>query len=498
VAIYAWEGSAWGSPQFLNTIINGDLFWDGAYLEIQVPNTVIGMDPTTGSYALSLMSFPAAEGSSPQDSVPSDPNVPGSALLSRFTSVSDKMMAITPPNNSEGDPTTYSSIHPFSWEQPTGSNGSTPWAGQNVEVNLDPLFTGDPAAELNVVATIPYLSSNTNAWNKDFLGDNTYYWRVQARYLDGSTPIFGAWSEPRKLERTGFVPQNLQESVTFATPTFTWDLVEGAESYDVALDDDPNFGSPKVWNTTHNSLTPTEALANGTYYWRVRIRRWGSVINEWSQVESFTLDLPKPTGLQPHDPDELSVIRTTPTLCWQPLIAETDGNPVLAAYEYRVEVSKGDPTFSTIYERVDTQQSCWTPTKGYDDGKYYWRVAMIDGQGDFSDTAEFTKQYPITTLISPLSGAAITDIPTFVWTPVQGAASYKLEISKNSTFSPIYDSIITDNTRYTSRKVFDEFTPNYFWRVAMIDDDNKYGPFNDATIILGGENQVYLPLMLRE
>jgi hypothetical protein len=56
-------------------------------------------------------------------------------------------------------------------------------------------------------------------------------------------------------------------------------------------------------------------------------------------------------------------IHTTPTFCWDPLIVSSEGDPVLAAYKYRLQVSRGDPTFSTIYEQVETEQSCWTSTR---------------------------------------------------------------------------------------------------------------------------------------
>jgi len=70
-----------------------------------------------------------------------------------------------------------------------------------------------------------------------------------------------------RLELRGFLAKELSEAVTFATPTFSWSLVEGAESYDLQVDNDPNFGSPEVnINTRQNTFTPTYTLANGTYY----------------------------------------------------------------------------------------------------------------------------------------------------------------------------------------------------------------------------------------
>ena len=273
--------------------------------------------------------------------------------------------------------------------------------------------------------------------------------------------------------------------------------MEGAEYYELQGDDDPNFKSPAInISTRQNSYTWTSTLANGTYYWQVRVRRYGSIINDWSAPKMFNLSLPKPELLSP-EPGAL--VKRAPTMCWSPIV-EFSGSPlvpVLTAWKYRVQVSK-DSSFSTIFDNIDTEQTCWTPTKGYDDGAYHWRVAMIDGNGKlgaYSDSQTFTKQYPITTLISPLGDEPITSTPTFVWTPVDGAASYRLEVSLYPSFAPTVDAITTNNTRFTSSKVYD-LDQTYYWRVAIIDADRKQGPFNDS-IILGDIIKTYLPLILK-
>ena len=123
---------------------------------------------------------------------------------------------------------------------------------------------------------------------------------------------------------------------------------------------------------------------------------------------------------------------------------------------------------------------------------------MIDGNGklgNYSPAATFTKQYPITTLISPVGGS-IPDTPTFIWTPVDGAATYVFKVSKYSIFSPTYDSIETINTQYTPTKTYDS-NILYYWRVAIQDRNGRQGPFTDATILIGEGNYTFLPLIKR-
>jgi hypothetical protein len=275
--------------------------------------------------------------------------------------------------------------------------------------------------------------------------------------------------------------------------------VEGAQSYDLQVDNDPNFGSMEInINTTQVSYTPINTLGNGDYYWRVRIKRWGNVTNDWSPSQSFTLTLPIPTGLTPNDPGATQVVGRAPTLCWQPvLVNDSEGQAVLAAYRYRVQILLN----STPVDTIETEQTCYTPTMGYADGTYTSRVAMIDGNyraGDYSEPATFTKQYRVTTLLDPVEGS-VAATPTFSWTAVDGAANYVLEISQSPTFGAIYDSVYTNNTRYTPNRIYE--TPRtYFWRVAMIDQNNKMGPFNDAEVLLDPNDlpyKLYLPLNKR-
>ena len=379
ISVFAWNGSVWGYGQTLPDI-GGSLYINSGYVELQLLNGSIGMEQTTSSASVMLFSVNTST-NLVEDSVPSDPNVPGSAQLSRFSAVSERMNIISPPNTVTGDPRTISSILPFFWDWPTGSNDATPFAGSRLEVHLDAAYTSLKATYLNKSDTYNtrYLSWNNVTLVNDVVGDNIYYWRVQPRYkLPGLQEAFGAWTGGWSFYRLGFTAQNLKTSVTFATPTFSWDMAEGASTYRLQVSTDPNFGSTVINQVTpNNSYTPQGTLAQGHYYWRVQVNRYSGIVNDWSQVEQFNLSLPTPTGLMP----DQEIVSYPPTFCWDPLIKYKDESPyepILTAWKYRVQVSR-DQSFSTIYDFIDTHNTCWTPTKGYLDGTYYWHVAMIDG-----------------------------------------------------------------------------------------------------------------------
>jgi hypothetical protein len=492
VAIYRWTGSSWADPDPLDAI-GGDLSFAAGYLEFRVPSTHIGMEAETGSLALALFSVNAS--GQVMDALPAG----GLNPLNRFASVSERMNLVAPPNDGTGDPATFPSVHPLFWDWPV----EAPWEGYQVQVATDQDFTSSVWDYTLVSFGDPHLAAPPHTPDKDLTGDNTYYWRVRPIYNEpvGLNPG-GAWSQSSRFERQGFIPQNLTESVTFATPTFTWDMVEGAAAYDLQVDSDSSFGSPEFGTitTAQNSYTPLITLDNGQYYWRVRVRRYQNITNDWTAPETFTLTLPKPSGLAPHDPDPLHAVDHAPTLCWNHLSASSGGVPVLTAWKYRVQVSNNS-AFGAILETAETEQKCWTTARGYADGTYYWRVAMMDGQGrlgDYSAAAVFTKQYPVPTLVSPLD-ETVSGAPTYVWTPVNGASAYKLEVSLSPTFSTLYESVTTNNARYTPTRVYNSGL-TYYWRVAILDKDAKPGPFTDATLILdptGPTEKVYLPAVRR-
>ncbi len=500
VAIYRRTGDAWAAPQTLADV-GGSLYYSAtaAYLELQIPNTAIGMDETTGSASVALFSLRAAGGHA-QDTVPSDPAVAyrtpdaGGEIttLSRFTAVSERLTLAAPPTDATGDPTTWPSVGPFAWHLPVEVFG-TWWHGYQFQAAVDPLFT-TVIADYWMRFGGPIYAPPSHTQYEDLAGDNTYYWRVRPLYIPTGAPIDhrGAWSVPGRFERQGFVPENLRTSVTFATPTFAWEMVEGAESYELQVGADPGFGSPVISvTTTRNSYTPRDTLAQGTYYWRVRVRRQTNIANRWTASQTLALALPQPSGLI-HNP--AGVTPAAPTLCWTPLVVNSGDTPVLAAFKYRLQTSP-DPTFSTPTETSDTEQACWTPVKGYADGAYYWRVALVDGNGrigDYSAAATFTKQYPAPVQVSPPPGSTLAETPTFIWQHVAGAAKYKLETSLYPNFSPTLETVTTANTHFTtaSRLTVDQI---YHWRVAMVDKDGMQGPFAESTVSVAyADLQVYV------
>lgn len=493
--VYSWNGTAWDIGHKLADI-GGDLYFSSGYAELRLPNHSIGMTQVTGSASVMLFTVRKNDGKS-QDTVPSDPSVPGPSVLTRFSSVSERMNLIYPPSNSTGDPSTFPSIPPFYWDWPTGSNGATPFAGSIIQVDLDRNYSPPHEVSFAVNSSTSYFSENNITLLNDILGDSTYYWRIQPRYLfEGHPDAFGAWTGGWSIVRRGFTVENLAASTINSIVSFNWDMAEGADAYRLQISADPGFNDLSLDVVTSlNSFYPQQTLPQGIYYWRVKIERYGGISNDWTEGVPFEVTIPSPQGLNPNDG---LGIQSTPKFCWDPVVLYDDsGNAVYSAWKYQLQVST-DPNFNYIYDAIETSNHCWAPNHGYADGTYYWHVAMMDGAGQigpYSLTGRFTKQYNPPVLLNPIKGTEPAT-PTFKWSNVDGAATYVLEVSPHPSFFPVYDAVETTGTQFTPTKVYDS-NRVYYWRVAIRDADKVQGPYAVARFQIGVVAFNYLPQINR-
>jgi len=80
-----------------------------------------------------------------------------------------------------------------------------------------------------------------------------------------------------------------------STPTFTWENIRPADDYQIQVDDSSAFSSPEIdVSVAQKQYTPSTALPDGQYYWRLRMTRTG-VSSDWSEVSSFSVS----TGAEP-------------------------------------------------------------------------------------------------------------------------------------------------------------------------------------------------------
>jgi len=323
-----------------------------------------------------------------------------------------------------------------------------------------------PQSDLNAV----YWESTTlnlNLTPNTAIPNGPLYWRVGS-YQTGDTQP-SAWSE--KLNFRKYIPAPIltapPDHIALTAPVFRWNPLAGAAYYKIEITQDAGFTAIDATFTTYNpSFTPNSTLPHGTYYWRVRGVDAGGNEGENSAIWSFVKRIPPPKLLAPVD--QLWIV--FPSLSWS---AVED-----AAY-YRVEISP-NVAFNPITFSDITYATRLTPSNTLPHGTLYWRVRGVDAdghEGENSAPGSFIKYIEAPKLISPANNANVT-LPVFEWSPVEGAVTYKVEVSQLASFNSLADTYTT----YQARLIPSQSLPagNYFWRVTGLDSDNHSGQISDA------------------
>ncbi|MEJ5311208.1 MAG: hypothetical protein WHX52_15700 [Anaerolineae bacterium] len=506
VPLYTWITTtlSW-DPQVKNLVdvgqVGGGIYYSSttSYVELRMPKTAIG-DKGDKPFSLSVVLFSATSNTATTaaDTVPDNGDSP--SILHESKTIGDQATLSLPVG---GLPAEYPQL-PYSPYLYAESPKTDLVGGYKIQVARDPQFTSIiQSMQTTCTGCEPYPDIFLYMYTtKSIYEDSTLYWRYLIRHKSNNVYYDAPPSEPQLFTKSGLAPGNLRVEGIASTPKFVWDAVEGAAAYRFELAINQDF-SPLTHNATvnHESYTPLEAYAPGTYYWRVRATnaQGTSYSGPWSAVSTFTITLPRPTLIEPATG---SIVNGIPVFKWAAVLSPgTTQTPGWGAPRYRLQVSR-NPNFSDYIDDIILDTISWTPTKTYPDGDYYWRVAVRDAnnnQGPFSDVYTFVKQYPVVTLVSPLTGTlAIDPFPTFIWQPITttSVSRYRIEIAQNPQFSPLIDYATTHNARFTPSKKY--ATAQYYWRIAMIDKSGSYGPWTNSIVLIDPyPYDIFLPLVLR-
>jgi hypothetical protein len=360
-----------------------------------------------------------------------------------------------------------------------------------VEVSTSPTF-------VPVEAT--YTTYNTRTTPVDTLAHGLHYWRVSGLDADGhvGTPTAG-WSFTKTIPAPNLASPN--DTASVITPTMEWQAVDGAAYYKVELSASPTFVPVSATFTTYNlRITPVDALALNTYYWRVSGVDADGHVGENTSRRFNLIAPPAATDAVPQllTPADAATITTDPTFSWTRVIT--------AGFHYRLVVST-NPSFSTTYDSVITDYNSYTPNTvespdAYPNGTYYWKVEARTSGGTVIATSaarSFTKQEPLP-LIAPANGAALSSTPTFEWSQIVGAHHYHLVVSTNPGFSTTYDSVYTDYAKYTPYSpagIASYANGTYYWKVEALTSGGTAITTSTAWNFTIGMRKVYLPLVRR-
>jgi hypothetical protein len=301
-----------------------------------------------------------------------------------------------------------------------------------------------PLAGPNVPPPDPRYGQVGVAGDHSPISGKAYCFRLRAR--TGNAAVFSDWTQLGGLDATGFVytdppvgdgtPATMQPdsynsplsgSSTPRNPLFTWDPVEGANSYWVVVAKDQEF--TEIFDVAFTRVPVYSPRVGGTpetypddttpYYWAVLPAgtAGGGLVGTVPSQQSpqvFVKASDAPALISPAQGTDLS---NQPVFRW----AWREGTR-----DYRLQVAQ-DPTFGELLDDVKTQATSFTPTKSYPaDTVLYWRVRVTDVKDrglTWSQTGTFRRRLPIPALATdnPIGGPAI---PALAWQPVNGAVSY--------------------------------------------------------------------------
>jgi Big-like domain-containing protein len=280
--------------------------------------------------------------------------------------------------------------------------------------------------------------------------DKTYpegpiYWRVQA--IDGSSnPLtFNTTASGTLTKASPKVVLSYPGAgaTVQGLPYFRWTPQAFAAKYELQLasNGDTLFSSGNViisgQQTKLSAWSPTSPLPAGDYAWRVRRLDVQDKSGPWSLPRTFTLELPAPTLVSPAD--DYNFLTNDLLFSW---------TGVQGAAQYRFQSSSSN-TFSTLIENEPTVMTSYAPTRLYTDGRYYWRVQVLDAQNNVLSTSAsrtFRKDntIPIVTSKSPLTVAPITGAFSVVFSEaVTGVSATTFKMVLAGTVTAVAGTVAT-------------------------------------------------------
>lgn len=242
-------------------------------------------------------------------------------------------------------------------------------------------------------------------------------------------------------------------------PSFQWNSVANATSYQILVDNNSNFSSPEI-DVSASSLSydALAALPDGVYYWRVRGR---SSVGDgpWSGFRVVTIDTSPPSAPNLSNPTVNRVMTTArPAFSW---VGTTGAN------RYRLQVDDNSDFSSPIISQELTTLSYISPVS-LPQGTYYWRVQARDAALNWGSYGE-ERSFTVNIQRLPANNGYSTDTtPIFQWYGWTGASRYQLQVDDNSDFSSPLIEFNTTNASvlsHSSTTVLSYGT--YNWRVNI-------------------------------
>jgi len=329
--------------------------------------------------------------------------------------------------------------------------------------------------------------------------DSTYYWRVNATNIGGTSDWSEVW-DFRTIPEMPAIP--ILESPDSASVNqeisllLSWFKAARADSYSLQVSPFSNFNKLVVNQSEINSTNfSVSGLENSTeYFWRVNASKNAAkgvvMTSDWSTVWNFTTLPEVPDAPFLEYPDiGLVDLDTALVMSW----SNTE-----RADSYRLQVS-ADPQFNSTVIDLDTLTSTFFPVSELEhETTYYWRVnaANVAGSGEWSDVWNFTtiiEKPEVPVLLSPADSSINQPITLpFSWMDTERAENYTFQVSTTPDFSNVFWGEVTANTDIIANGLRNN--TKYYWRVNAINiaDSSDWSEVWSFTTIIAMPDDVFL------
>jgi hypothetical protein len=289
--------------------------------------------------------------------------------------------------------------------------------------------------------TVTYPNITGTSWTPPqalTLGDNYTWWvgSVQGQTIAWSTAV-GFVIQPTAIGPSGAISTTL--------PTFSWTSVTGADSYEIWLTDQTTDTTTTYPNLTGTSWTPPQPLNVGdNYIWWVGAVQGKTIA--WDSALRFVIE-PAATG------PSGAIATNLPTFSW---------SSVAGATSYEIWLT--DQTTGTTVTYPNLTGTSWTPPQPLNLGdRYIWWVGAVVGQTIAWDSA---LRFSIQPTGSGPSGVIATNLPTFSWNSVTGAASYEIWLTDQTSNTTVTYPNLT-GTSWTPPQAL-KLGDSYIWWVGAV------------------------------
>lgn len=319
------------------------------------------------------------------------------------------------------------------------------------------------------------------------LANDQYWWRVRPYDAGGNflqwtqVPV---WTFQRNWPDQPQLVYPANNAVVGDPFFFQWTAVPHASSYHFELHTSPDFEPSNLIcakSTVNTTFVPRDGSdcwpgANGNYYWRV--------IAHDGPVDVVTDKIVGQVGHFQYQPEAMDLSSTVPADGASVAVPTLSWTAIGDAAKYVVtiaDVANGQTVVSTT-----TTGTSFTPRDLLAVGHTFrWSVRPVSGTGrngseyapqawnTFTVIAQDPAVASIPAAESPANGATFFRFPTLTWTPVVGAAYYKIGVRPQNTIQAF--TLLNENFKYPAGEDLNATyltTGNWEWAIFAYDASN--------------------------